>query len=146
MRCRFADKRVGLFDGLGIGRVETNDSETTIHNIVIGVTETGSAGNSVSVASQSTHIGQARFGVNAGVNLGKINPYAKITGVYDFTKTKVNVAPTQASPSQDDFGADFTVGVNLRAKNFTGTLEGYTSQFRDNWTEYGGTVRLRIDF
>ena len=79
-------------------------------------TETGSAGNSVSVASQSTHIGQARFGVNAGVNLGKINPYAKVTGVYDFTKTKVNVAPTQVAPAQDDFGADFTVGVNLRAK------------------------------
>ena len=109
-------------------------------------TETGTTGVSVAVSSQSTKVGQARFGVNAGVNLGKINPYAKITGVYDFTKTKVDVGASQASPAQDDFGADFTVGVNLRAKNFTGTVEGYTSQFRDDWTEYGGTVRLRVDF
>lgn len=109
-------------------------------------TETGATGTTVAVGSQSTHIGQARFGVNAGINLGKINPYAKITGVYDFTKTKVNVGANQVSPAQDDFGADFTVGVNLRAKNFTGTIEGYTSQFRDDWSEYGGTVRLRVEF
>lgn len=98
------------------------------------------------VGRQFTRTGQARFGLNANVNLGKINPYAKIIGVYDFTKTKVKVGASQVSPSQDDFGADFTVGVNLRSKNFTGTLEGYTSQFRDDWTEYGGSVRLRVDF
>lgn len=108
-------------------------------------TETGTAGLTAT-SSQSTKVGQARFGVNAGVNLGKFNPYAKITGVYDFTKTNISVGASQATPSQDDFGADFTVGVNLRAKNITGTIEGYTSQFREDWTEYGGTLRLRVDF
>ena len=108
-------------------------------------TETGTSGVTVAVSSQSTHVGQARFGVNAGINLGKFNPYAKVTGVYDFSKSKVTVGASQVSPAQDDFGADFTVGVNLKAKNFTGTVEGYTSQFRTDWTEYGGTVRLRVD-
>ena len=59
-------------------------------------TETGTSGVTVAVGSQSTHVGQARLGVNAGVNLGKFNPYAKITGVYDFSKTKVNVGPARS--------------------------------------------------
>ena len=108
--------------------------------------ESGTAGIINTVGMQFTRTGQARFGLNASVNLGKLYPYAKVTGVYDFTKTNITGGSTQVSPSQDDFGADFTVGVNLRAKNFTGTIEGYTSQFRDDWSEYGGTVRLRVAF
>ena len=108
--------------------------------------ESGTTGITNTVGTQFTRAGQARFGLNASVNLGKLYPYAKVTGVYDFAKTNITVGSAQIQPTQDDFGADFTVGVNLRAKNFTGTLEGYTSQFREDWSEYGGTMRLRVEF
>jgi len=101
----------------------------------------------VAVASQNTTVGQARFGVNGGFQLGKyINPYGKVSGVYDFTKTKLTVGANQAAPATDDLAIEYTVGINLAAKGVMGTFEAYTVENRKDWEEYGATARLRINF
>ena len=111
-------------------------------------TETGTTGTTVQVGEQTTRLGQAKVGLNAGLDLGVALPYVDVQGEYDFAKTDVTtVATNQTKPSDDDFGLRTALGLQLRfSDNLSAMVEGNALWLRDNHKEYGGLARVRVDF
>ena len=111
-------------------------------------TETGSAGNTVTVNETSTRLGQGIFGVNVGYDGGKVRPFASVRGEYDFSKSEgINVASNQTAPEDSDFGVRVGLGLNFDiVPGLTGTIAGDTVLVRDDYTEYSGLGRLRFEF
>jgi len=102
---------------------------------------------SVSHGASSTKLGQIRLGGTAEYNAGKVRPYVGLTAEYDYTKSKTVVAANQAAPSDDDFGMVGRVGLNLVfSPSVSGVIEGSGSFLRDDYSEYSGLARLRVEF
>jgi len=110
--------------------------------------ETGATTGSVSQASVSSKLGQARLGGEVSYDLGKVEPYASARLEYDFTKTKTTVASTQTAPADDDLGATLGAGLNLKlSPSITGHIGGeYGGFFREDYKDYSATARLRVEF
>jgi Autotransporter beta-domain len=100
------------------------------------------------VAEQTTRLGQARLGGTVGYDFGLIEPYAGLSGQYDFSKTSLPpVGAGQTKPSDDDFGLVPSVGANFKfMPNFTGMIEGSMMLLRDNYKEHTGVARVRVEF
>ncbi len=111
-------------------------------------TETGTTGTTVAVASDDTELGQGMIGVNLGYDFGKVIPYVDVTGEFDFSKSDYpTVATNQTQPEDSDFGARVALGADFRLSDrFSGQIEGNYVFLRDDYTEYGGLLKLRVDF
>ena len=70
-------------------------------------------------------------------------------GDFDFSKDEGAVAAGQTAASLDDedFGARFGAGLNFQlSPQVTGSFEGYTVEFRDDYEEYTFSGGLRVNF
>ncbi len=111
---------------------ETNQSDTT---------------DTVSVAAQTSRLGQGFIGTRVGYNLGKVNPYVNLRGEWDFSKTKVAVASSQTKPADDNFGLKVGLGLNFNiSPRVSGTIHGDTTLLRKDYKEYKGLARVRVEF
>lgn len=111
--------------------------------------ETGSIfGTANAVAATSSKLGQVRFGGTAAYNAGKVQPYLRVMGEWDYTKSDtVAVSSAQTKPTDDDFGVRVGLGLNLNlGPNVKATIEGESVLARDNYTEYSGLAKLRVEF
>jgi opacity protein-like surface antigen len=111
-------------------------------------TETGATGTTVPVGSQSSHVAQGLLGGNLGYDLGMVTPFANARLEYDFAKSNdPTVAANQTQPDDSNVGIRLGVGAEFEfAPNITGSIEGNGVLLRDDYSEYGGRIRLRIDF
>jgi outer membrane autotransporter protein len=111
--------------------------------------ETESTGATVNVASADNDLGVVSAEAKFAYTMEMVEPYL-LTGVsYDFTKDEAPVAAGQSRSSLDDedFAAKFGAGLNFQlAPNVTGSFEGYTVEFRDDYDEYTFTGGLRVKF
>ena len=119
-----------------------------IHESRDSFTETGATGTTVAVSSQSTHVAQALLGGNIGYDFGMITPFANARVEFDFAKSEdPTVAANQTQPDDSNVGIRLGVGAELElAPNITGLIEANGVLLRDDYSEYGGRIRLRIDF
>ena len=111
--------------------------------------ETGSgATGTVLQGKVSSQLGQARLGGEVAYDLGKVQPFLNARAEYDFTKSNTVVASNQTKPSDDDFGAVVGGGLNLNfSPSVSGQISGeYGGLFRDDYSDYSATARLRVEF
>jgi outer membrane autotransporter protein len=114
-----------------------------------GYTETEAGGTTITQASYDADLGQFLLDARLGYDLGGVEPYALVGGEFDFTKDEANVGAgqSQASFDDEDFGAKFGGGLNLKLSDqVSGGIEAYTVEFRDDYEEVTGTASLRIKF
>jgi len=111
-------------------------------------TERGTTGTTVQVGEQSTHLGQALLGAKVGYSFGSFEPYVLARGEFDFAKTNdPRVAANQIQPQDSDFGLRLGLGANIQlSPAVSAFIEGTTVQFRDEYDEYTGIIRLRAEF
>ena len=112
-------------------------------------TETESTGSTIANSKQDTDFGQASLDAKVGYVFDKVETYGLVGLEYDFTKDEAPVAAGQNRGSLDDsdFGAKFGAGLDFQiAPNITGGFEGYTVEFRDDYSEYTFTGGLRVQF
>lgn len=110
-------------------------------------TETYTGGTTVAVADQETELGQALLDARLGYMFSHVEPYALVGAEFDFAKDEGEVAVGQTPSNDDDFGAKFGGGVNFQiTPNFSGGVEAYTVEFRDDYDEYAVTGGLRARF
>ncbi len=112
-------------------------------------TETESNGATIAQADNDTDFGQFSLDARVGYLFEFVEPYALVGLEYDFTKDEATVGAGQTAASLDneDFGARFGGGFNLRlGPNVTGGIEAYTVEFRDDYEEVTATGNLRIEF
>lgn len=103
----------------------------------------------VRIAEQDTTLGQGILGARLGYSFfsGKFTPYVLIQGEWDFSKDAIVVAAGQTKPEDDDFGLRTGLGFNLALGSFvTAQLQGETVLLREDYTEYKGLAKLRVDF
>jgi hypothetical protein len=106
-----------------------------------------SNGETRAIAAQTTDLGQAFIGTRIGYDFGKFMPYVLARGEFDFSKDDITVGSGQTNPGDSDFGLRVGGGVNIFAGSFvTGTLQGETVLFRDDYTEHKALAKLRVDF
>jgi len=114
-----------------------------------GFTEVGADGDtSVAVAAQTTEMGQVLFGMTTGMDFGKVEPFLNLTGEFDFEKSDdVTVGATQVAISDSDFGLRVGGGLNLRfSPRVSGLVSADSVLLRDDYSEFTGTAKIRIDF
>jgi hypothetical protein len=110
-------------------------------------TETESNAATIAVADEDTDFGQVVVDARLGYLFQHVEPYALVGAEFDITKDEGVVAAGQTSSMEDDFGARFGGGLNLRlGPNVVGGIEAYTVEFRDDYEEYTGTASLRVSF
>lgn len=112
-------------------------------------TETETGGATIANASTDSDLGQATLDVKLGYVYKQVEPYALAGVEYDFTKDEAPVAAgqTRSALDEEDFGAKFGAGLNFQlAPNITGSFEGYTVEFRDDYSEYTFKGGLRATF
>ncbi|MEO5336393.1 MAG: autotransporter outer membrane beta-barrel domain-containing protein [Magnetospirillum sp. WYHS-4] len=103
----------------------------------------------VRIAEQDTTLGQGILGARVGYGFfgGKFTPYVLIQGEWDFSKDAIVVAAGQTKPEDDDFGLRTGLGFNLALGGYvTAQLQGETVLLREDYTEYKGLAKLRVDF
>lgn len=101
------------------------------------------------IAENTTTLGQGILGAKLGYAFfgGKFTPYALVQGEWDFSKDDVTVASNQTAPDESDFGLRTGLGFNLGLGSYlTATLQGETVLLREDYTEYKGLAKLRLDF
>jgi hypothetical protein len=99
------------------------------------------------IASDTTTLGQAVFGGRLGYDFGKVNPYLSLQGEYDFNKSSYTVSANQTKPEDDDFGMKVGLGANFNlTPNVSGMVEGKATLLREDYQEYTGVARVRLDF
>lgn len=109
--------------------------------------ETESTGATINVDDEETELGQLLLDTRLGYQMGGVEPYALVGLEYDYTKDDGPVAAGQTQSQDDDFGAKFGGGIDLKlGPNVTGGIEAYTVEFRDDYNEYAVTGGLRVQF
>ena len=106
-------------------------------------------GSTISNASNETDFGQVSLDARVGYEFTHVEPYALVGADFDFSKDEAAVAAgqTAASLDEEDFGARFGAGLNFQlAPQVTGSFEGYTVEFRDDYEEYTFSGGLRVNF
>lgn len=97
--------------------------------------------------SVETSFGQAGLDAELGYAFRYVEPYALVGLEYDFEKDDSPVFVGQTESLDEDFGARFGAGLNVRfSDQVTGGFEAYTLEFRDDYEEYGITGGLRVNF
>lgn len=112
-------------------------------------TERESNGSTIAVTSADNDLGVVSAEARLAYTMDMIEPYGLVGVSYDFTKDEAPVAAGQSRSSLDDedFAAKFGAGLNFQlAPNVTGSFEGYTVEFRDDYDEYTFTGGLRVKF
>lgn len=110
-------------------------------------TETESNGATIAQNGEDSDLGQFLLDARLGYLFDYVEPYALVGLEFDFAKDDAPVAAGQTASLEDDFGAKFGGGLNLRlGSNVTGGIEAYTVEFRDDYNEYTFTGGLRVDF
>ncbi len=97
-------------------------------------------------------LGQAsskfRVGYLIPTDWGTVNPFGSVRLEYDANKTAASAIDAAGSKAYDDrFGTTFSLGTNvLVGDNNTVTIEGSTTQFRDDLKNYSlvGTYRFKF--
>lgn len=99
------------------------------------------------VAENKTDLGRLKAGVTVGYRIDAIEPFASAAGEWDFQRgDSVDLGNGRFS-NVAEYGAEFGLGVNFLASDMvSGSLEGKTSQFREDFSSYSVTGRVRIDF
>jgi opacity protein-like surface antigen len=141
LTARYSDTRGKLLYGAHLGARYSHESRSSF-------TETGTIGTTVAVGSQSIHLGQAVLGANLGYDLGMFKPYVTGQGEFDFSKSDdPTVAANQTQPSDSNVGLRLGLGTEIDfAPNVTGTIELDGVLLRDDYNEYGGRARIRVEF
>ncbi len=110
-------------------------------------TETESTGATIAAVSEDNDFGQITVDAKLGYAYEQVEPYVLVGVEFDFSKDEGPVAAGQTSSMDDDFGAKFGGGLDLRlGPNVTGGIEAYTVEFRDDYNEYTVTGGLRVNF
>jgi len=93
-------------------------------------------------------MGQVLFGMTTGMDFGKVEPFLNLTGEFDFEKSDdVTVGATQVAISDSDFGLRVGGGLNLRfSPRVSGLVSADSVLLRDDYSEFTGTAKIRIDF
>ncbi len=98
------------------------------------------------ISSSTINLGRLGAGATVGYNIGGVEPYARAVAEYDFVnEDPVNLGNGQFT-SDNDYGINGAVGLNLRlSDNVSGNIEGSSgSILRDNLDIYTLSGRLRI--
>jgi outer membrane autotransporter protein len=105
------------------------------------------AGQPFENPERDINLGQFRVGGQVGYDLGMLQPYVTGTWVYDVTRKKVFVAPSQAQPANDRSGFDVGGGIRFAISDrVSGGIQGTTHLGRDNFDSHSVSGNLRVRF
>lgn len=107
---------------------------------------TDSAGNVV--GDTTIDLGRLSAGGTISYLAGKVTPFVRLLGEYDFVKEDAVALGNGNFSSDDEFGLNATVGLNLDMGNgWSGNIEGTASTlFRENLDVYSVSGRLRYQW
>ena len=130
-----ATNQIKLYPQIGILYVHQKDE---------AYRESGASTTAVGVNYVS--LGQARAGAKVGYDLGTVEPYVGARYQYNFVNPEVNLG-TVASPTKDRDSVNFQLGLKFKlSSSLTGSLEGNSTQFLKDTTQYGAQGALKFAF
>lgn len=100
------------------------------------------------VASQKIKLGRISAGGTVGYLMGRVEPYAKLVGEYDFERPDAVTLGNGQLSHNDDMGAIVGVGMNIQLTDtMTGNVEGsYNTLGREDIDVYATKARLQWTF
>ncbi len=139
----FLASNLNHFQEIGNWSVDTSIGFLYARDKLDSFTESNGLVNS----SQIIRLGQARIGGNVAYPVGNFEPFANAYYVYDLKTTKVQVAASQAQPSNDRTELQLGAGVRYVGKQgVTGTLEYHTVKTRKNLSSNVFSLSVSMEF